>query len=70
MTPATAQTRIDEIDAILAQGISTVTHNGRTVTYNLAALERERNRLQAYINRSGGSRVRVGRYNTAYSDDR
>lgn len=68
MTPATAQTRIDEIDAILASGVSSVTHNGRTITYDLPAMRRERDRLQAYLNRRSGGRVRVGRYNSGYAE--
>jgi hypothetical protein len=69
MDSATARTRIDAIDEILASGVQSVTHNGRTLTYDLAALRRERDRLQAYLNRgSGGRNVRVGRYNTAYSE--
>jgi len=68
MTPATAQTSIDAIDAVLARGVSSWTHNGRTSTYDLPAMRRERDRLQAYLNRQNGGRVRVGRYNSAYNE--
>ena len=68
MDRAIAQTRIDEIDVILARGASSVTHNGRTVTYDLAAMRRERDRLQAWLNRgSAGKNIRTGRYNTSFS---
>ncbi len=68
MDRTTAQTLIDQIDEILARGASSVTHNGRTINYDLAAMRRERDRLQAWLNRgSGGKNVRVGRYNTGYT---
>lgn len=67
MDRATAQTRIDEIDAILAAGTESLSYNGRSVTYNFPSMRKERDRLQAYLNASSGKRnVRVGRYNSAY----
>ena len=69
MTPATARARIDAIDEILAAGVSSVTHNGRTINRDLKALARERDRLQSWLNRgSGGRNIRVGRYNTSYAE--
>lgn len=38
--------------------------DGRTITYDLPAMRRERDRLQRYLNRgTGGGNLRVGRYN-------
>jgi hypothetical protein len=68
MDRSTAQTRIDDIDEKLALGAASVTHNGRTITYDLPALRRERDRLQAWLNRgAGGKNIRVGRYNTSFT---
>jgi len=67
MNRETAQARIDFIDEVLAQGFSSVTHNGRTVTYDLPAMRRERDRLQGYLNKGrGGRNVRKGVYNINY----
>jgi hypothetical protein len=50
MTSAEAQTLIDSIDALLAGGIRrVVAPDGRTVEYDLAALRRERARLQTIV---------------------
>ena len=62
MDRATAQTQIDNIDAILA-GPEEVTLNGRRVRYNFEQLQAQRNRLQRYLN---GTQLRVGRYNPGY----
>jgi len=69
MDATTAQTRIDSIDAILAAGATMVSIAGRTLTYDFAELRRERDRLQAYLNRgTGGRNIRVGRYNPNYTE--
>ena len=67
MNRETAQKRIDSINEVLAHGFSSVTHNGRTVTYDLPAMRRERDRLQAFLNKgSRGRNVRKGVYNINY----
>lgn len=68
MDAATAQSRIDEIDAILTRGIEEIsTPSGRRHRYNFAEMRLERDKLQAYLNRgSRGRNVRVGRYNPYY----
>ena len=69
MDRAAIQTRIDAIDAILARGASSISHNGRTITYDLPAIRRERSFLQSQLNRgSAGKNIRVGRYNTNYAE--
>lgn len=69
MDRAAIQTRIDAIDAILARGASSISHNGRTITYDLPAMRRERSFLQSQLNRgSAGKNMRVGRYNSTYAE--
>jgi hypothetical protein len=59
MDKATAQTRIDEIDSILASGVASASVNGRSVAYDLSALRKERSRLSGIVSGSPGSFRRV-----------
>lgn len=55
---ATAQARIAEIEAILAAGVSSESINGRSVAYDLKALEAERDRLSRVVAASTHSQFR------------
>lgn len=65
MTRAEAQAKIDAIDEILDAGVQSTSIGDRTVTYDFNHLRRRRAELQRFVN--GGSSVRVGRYNSAWS---
>jgi len=68
---ATLQTRLDEIDAILAGGIKSTTIGDRRVDYDFAALEKERDRIERRIATMQGTKpsLRRGRYNPYYSSN-
>jgi hypothetical protein len=68
---ATLQTRLDEIDEILAGGVKSTTIGDRRVDYDLVALEKERNRIERQIAGMQGTKpsVRRGRYNPYYSSN-
>jgi hypothetical protein len=55
---ATAQTRLAEIEAMLADGTTRQGIDGRFVERDLAALERERDRLQRIVAASTHSSFR------------
>ena len=54
-TPEVIRQRIDEIDAILRSGASSVNIDGLSVTYNFEELRRERKELEKQL---PGSNVR------------
>jgi hypothetical protein len=59
---ATQQARLDEIDAILARGVSSsTTASGRRIDYDLAELRKEREELRslAIVSRVGSRFRRV-----------
>lgn len=60
---ATARTRIAEIEAILAAGVSRSQIDGRAVEYDLERLERERDRLQRIVNAAAVSQFRRVTFN-------
>lgn len=66
MTRAEALIKIDEIEAILDEGASTVTIGDRTVTYDLANLRRRLAQLYSFVRGNSGN-VRVGRYNRGWT---
>lgn len=57
-TTAEIQTRIDSIDAILAEGVSSTWMGDRRVEYDLDALRKERDRLSRIIANSSGSQYK------------
>lgn len=53
---AFTQTDLDAIDAAIASGELTVSHNGRTVTYrSMDDLLKARKRIEDVLNRSAGT---------------
>lgn len=66
MADETTQETIDRLTTILQKGVTSWSHGGRSGTYDLAAIRRERDRLQAQLNGTNGRNIRIGRYNSAY----
>lgn len=67
---ATLQTQLDTILNALATGESSVrTADGRMVTYDVQALERQRDYLTRQIKASSGMNYRLGRYNPNFNRD-
>ena len=66
---ATLQTRLDEIEVILAAGLSDVSREGSSISYDLRALASERDKIRREIATLSASRpsLRRGRYNPYYS---
>lgn len=56
---ATIRTRIDEIDTILAGGVSSANIGNRSVTYDLIALRAERKSLVRQLSSSSSNFRRV-----------
>jgi hypothetical protein len=54
-TASEIQTRIDEIDAKLASGVSSSTVGDLRTDYDLTALRNERNRLEARLSAIAGA---------------
>jgi hypothetical protein len=56
MAVAFTQTDLDAIDAAIASGELTVSHNGRTVTYrSMDDLLKARKRIEDVLNRAAGN---------------
>ena len=67
LSTATLQAQLDAILTALATGESSVrAPDGRMVTYDVAALERQRDWLQRQLVAASRSSVRLGRYNPDY----
>lgn len=57
---AWTQTELDALNAAIASGVTTVSHNGKTVTYrSLAEMMALRNRMQAEIANGTGPKPQV-----------
>lgn len=54
----TIQTRIDEIDALLAKGVKSVASGDERVDYDMQALRDERDRLSRIVSGSSRSQYR------------
>ena len=57
-TLAEIQTRIDAIDATLAEGVTSSWMGDRRIEYDLDALRKERDRLSRIVANSGGSQYK------------
>ena len=69
MDSAALQTKLDEIDAILEAGVSTVTVDDRTLTYDLQQLRITAERYRRQLATGGKSgRMRAVRYNPAWPE--
>ena len=69
MDTAAITARLATIEAILDQGVASVTVDGRTTVYDLGQLEITAQRLRRQLANAGTSgRMRTVRYNPAYSE--
>ena len=69
MDTAAITARLESIEAILDQGVSSVTMDGRTTVYDLGQLEITAQRLRRQLANAGTSgRMRKVQYNPAYSE--
>ena len=67
LSAATLQAQLDAILTALATGESSVRGpDGRMVTYDVAALERQRDWIKRQLLAASRSSVRLGRYNQDY----
>lgn len=64
-TLAEIQTRIDQIDALLAGGVRSTAVGGRRVEYDLEALRAERERLARIVSNNNASQYRRVVFNNA-----